>query len=147
MSNHELAIAFVQPQQWNTVYDLPQALKQGTLFPDLDKPFYVTEEENTQNCEMLFPGSDSDPEKKMLAQIYQVSFAADELRLYLDTHEQDSQAIDMLRTVLKQKKELLSQFAKDYYPLTFASMTECGCETDHCYCWQKRPIPWEGACC
>ncbi|MCI7812867.1 MAG: spore coat protein CotJB [Lachnospiraceae bacterium] len=147
MSNHELAIAFVPPQQWNTVYDLPQAFKHGTLFPDLDKPFYITENQNDASEPKLFPGSESDPCQKMLEQISQVSFAADELRLYLDTHEHDTQALDMLRTVLKQKKALLSQFATEYYPLTFASMSDCGCEIDNCYCWSKGPSPWEGACC
>ena len=38
----QLAIATVPIQPWETPYDPETALKQGTVFPGLDKPFYVT---------------------------------------------------------------------------------------------------------
>lgn len=34
-----LAMAYVPWQQWDNVYDLPKAFRQGTIFPVLDKPF------------------------------------------------------------------------------------------------------------
>lgn len=37
-----LAIATVPIQPWETPYDPQKALKQGTIFPSLDLPFYVT---------------------------------------------------------------------------------------------------------
>lgn len=37
-----LAIATVPVQPWETPYDAATSLKQGTIFPCLDKPFYVT---------------------------------------------------------------------------------------------------------
>ena len=37
-----LAIATVPMQPWEPPYDAATALKQGTIFPCLDKPFYVT---------------------------------------------------------------------------------------------------------
>ena len=37
-----LAIATVPMQPWETPYDAATALKQGPIFPCLDKPFYVT---------------------------------------------------------------------------------------------------------
>ena len=37
-----LAIATVPMQPWETPYHAATALKQGTIFPCLDKPFYVT---------------------------------------------------------------------------------------------------------
>ena len=37
-----LAIATIPMQPWETPYDAATALKQGTIFPCLDKPFYVT---------------------------------------------------------------------------------------------------------
>ena len=37
-----LAIATVPMQPWETPYDAATALKQGTIFPCLDKPCYVT---------------------------------------------------------------------------------------------------------
>lgn len=39
-----LAIASVPMQPWETPYNQETALKQGTIFPALDMPFYVTDE-------------------------------------------------------------------------------------------------------
>lgn len=38
-----LAIASVPTQPWETPYEKSHALKQGTIFPCLDLPFYLTE--------------------------------------------------------------------------------------------------------
>ena len=35
-----LAMAYVPFQQWGQIYEPERALDAGTLFPDLDKPFY-----------------------------------------------------------------------------------------------------------
>lgn len=37
-----LAIATVPMQPWETPYDSAKALRQGTIFPSLDLPFFVT---------------------------------------------------------------------------------------------------------
>lgn len=37
-----LAMATVPMQPWETVYEPAVGLRQGTIFPGLDKPFYVT---------------------------------------------------------------------------------------------------------
>ncbi len=38
----QLAIATVPMQPWETPYDSAKGLKQGTIFPCLDLPFFVT---------------------------------------------------------------------------------------------------------
>lgn len=38
--NPALAIAYVRWQELSNVYEPEKALIQGTLFPELDKPFY-----------------------------------------------------------------------------------------------------------
>ena len=35
-----LAMAYIPYQSWGEVYEPERALDAGTLFPDLDKPFY-----------------------------------------------------------------------------------------------------------
>ena len=37
-----LAMATIPIQLWETPYDNAKSLKQGTIFPSLDLPFYVT---------------------------------------------------------------------------------------------------------
>lgn len=39
-SDPALAIAYVRWQELSTVYEPEEALKRGTIFPELDKPFY-----------------------------------------------------------------------------------------------------------
>lgn len=38
----QLAIATIPMQLWETLYEPGKALKQGTVFPSLDLPFFVT---------------------------------------------------------------------------------------------------------
>ena len=44
MEQQHLAIASVPMQNWETLYDWDQALATGTIFPGLNKPFFVLEE-------------------------------------------------------------------------------------------------------
>ncbi|MFQ7550175.1 MAG: spore coat associated protein CotJA [Blautia marasmi] len=44
MEQQHLAIASVPIQSWETLYDWEQALATGTIFPGLNKPFFVLEE-------------------------------------------------------------------------------------------------------
>ncbi len=40
LKNLPLTMAYVPMQKWGEVYSENDALERGTLFPDLDKPFY-----------------------------------------------------------------------------------------------------------
>lgn len=35
-----LTMSYVPIQQWNRIYDLGTGFQRGTIFPELDKPFY-----------------------------------------------------------------------------------------------------------
>ena len=39
IDNFPVAMAYVPWQYWENVYEADKALQQGTLFPELDKPF------------------------------------------------------------------------------------------------------------
>ena len=151
MHVQHLAIASVPMQPWGQIYDSQTALSKGTIFQDLDMPFYAADENVTDGCACKTSGADNpeqkEREEKML-QIYQVCFAVDDLRLYLDTHPQDIQAKDLLKTNLSRRKQLMKEFAQKFFPLTMDCMEET-CQvktgTDR-YCWQEGPMPWEGAC-
>ena len=49
MEETPLAMASVPVQKWGRRYDDAKALEQGTIFPDLDKPFFAAET-------LYFPG-------------------------------------------------------------------------------------------
>lgn len=146
-----LAIASVPLQSWGPLYDSRTALRKGTVFQELDMPFYAADEDITDGCSCQTSGTD-DPEQRTreekMLQIYQVCFFVDDLRLYLDTHPQDAEARSLLKDHLDRRKQCMKEFAQDFFPLTMDCMTEvCAGKTGaHGYCWQEGPMPWEGAC-
>ena len=92
MEQQHLAIASVPMQNWETLYDWDQALATGTIFPGLNKPFFVLEE-NSFETEFK-PDENASPEQqereRLMKEISALSFALDDTVLYLDTHPMDS---------------------------------------------------------
>ncbi len=148
MDKEHLAIASVPCQKWGTTYDPETALIKGTVFPDLNKPFFkadsMDEKPEWAKCE---PGKGGEQEEReaLLKQIYEVSFIVNDLTLYLDTHEEDSEALAMFTESNEQRAQLMGEFAKKFYPLAQACMAKnCGGEMK--FGWTDGPMPWEGAC-
>lgn len=82
------------------------------------------------------------PDKNsLLKQISEASFMLDDLRLFLDTHPMDSQAMEQYEVYHEQRKQLLKQFADDFYPLT----TDCICTAHNGgrWTWGEGPAPWD----
>lgn len=78
----------------------------------------------------------------LLHELDKASFVVNDLALFLDTHPDCPEALGVLRKASKKRKELLSQCAEAYGPLTI----DCICaleKTDH-WSWQDGPAPWEG---
>lgn len=108
MANTEhLAIASVPMQCWDKVYEEAQALKEGTIFPELNKPFYVTVGDGYLPESNAGISGASITQDNLLLQIQQVRFVLDDLRLFLDTHPQEKQALELLKSMLKKRKILL----------------------------------------
>ncbi len=144
MQETHLAIASIPIQQWGALYDEKEALCTGTIFQDLNKPFFAAEVEKTS---LNAPAPKSEEQRKreeLLGKIMEVSFVLDDLTLYLDTHCEDSQAMDMYLKKTKERTELKQQFAAAFYPLTRDCIGYC--EKGGTFCWQEGPMPWEGAC-
>lgn len=147
--NDHLAIASVPLQSWGRVYDENEAFFHGTVFPELNKPFFAAE--GTGKAEKAAAaGGDPGMQKQenMLWQIQKVSFVVDDVRLYLDTHPKDAQGLALLKTMIKKRKELLKEYALQFYPLTLDCMADIYEKNpdSECYCWQEGPCPWEGVC-
>ena len=79
-----LAFPFVAMQQQDPPrYDQREALQQGTLFPGLDLPFH-------KELRSRFPAANS-----ALSELMALDFAIDELGLYLVTHADDKEVLDL----------------------------------------------------
>ena len=142
MKETHLAIASVPCQQWGPVYNDEKALRQGTVFQELDLPFYVTEGIPAGQCVQ------KENSTQLLCQIQQVSFVLDDLTLYLDMNSEDGQALAMYQEKLAVRDQLKKEFAQKFYPLTRDCVAYCqgqaGVHGDHAFCWQDGPMPWEG---
>lgn len=143
-----LAIASVPIQSWGKIYDENEAFDKGTIFQDLDQPFFATAGDKgpKKKGDGLF--KEKQQQEELLLQIQKVSFTVDDLRLYMDTHPTDGQGLALLKTMIRKRKDLLKSFALEFYPLTADCMADIYENTpdSECYCWQEGPCPWEGVC-
>ena len=78
--------------------------------------------------------------EELLYNILMHKFALTELDLYLDTHPNDTQMINLYNKYLADEKRLCREFEKSYGPLTLDS-ENLG---NNSWKWIKTPWPWEG---
>ena len=106
------------------VYDAPQGLVKGTLFPDLELPFMGLYNENNKPAGPL-------------SELQALSFAINELSLYLDTHREDQEALKLYRSYQEFYRQGCEKYEKEYGPLTHTSVQAGD------YQWLSDPWPWE----
>ena len=79
----------------------------------------------------------------LLKEIDEVSFAVNELTLYLDTHPDCRDAITCFNELAPKREQLMKQFAENFEPLTVDCIAKSGGLKDH-FVWLDGPAPWEG---
>ncbi|MBQ8730381.1 MAG: spore coat protein CotJB [Lachnospiraceae bacterium] len=141
-----LAMATIPKQDWCEPYDLLTALEEGTIFPCLNLPFFKAP---IKMCNQKTNSSVSNMSQKnreeMMSSLTAISFALNDLTLYLDTHPYCPNGLTLFYQLLEQRLSLLSQFAEKFYPLTQTSMATVDYDKN-LYGWSEGPMPWEGAC-
>ena len=101
-----LANAYVPFQQENSPrYEARKALVRGTLFPGLELPFL---------------GMVNQKEKPItpLSELQVLGFAIQELALYLDTHRDDQEALELYQAYQKMYHKGEMEYSKMCQPLT-----------------------------
>lgn len=113
--NAHVGIVHGMKQALADVYESESALRTGTLFPELHKPLNgrCPGCSNCSTCEQ------------------QAAFAAWDLRLYLNTHPDDKEALALFRRLREEAQE-------PSYATTFLE-DDCACGWD----WTEGPWPWE----
>ena len=96
----------------------------GTLFPGLDLPFMGMVNSKEKN-------------KTLLQQIQSLSFAMNELGLYLDTHCDDAEALELFNKYVELYKTGEKRYVERYGPIR---QMQAGGEE---YTWLCAPWPWE----
>lgn len=106
-------------------YEAKKALTRGTLFPGLDLPFLgMVNKEN-------LPAT-------TLAELQALDFAIVELALYLDTHREDMEALELYRKYQELYDRCRQVYEKSYGPLNRLSVRD-----NESYAWLDNPWPWE----
>ena len=98
-------------------YDNREALSQGTLFPGLDLPFRKVNE--------------------ALLELMALDFAIDELGLYLTTHPNDQQALELYWSYIRLGRAGRAKYEETNGPLLQTDITEGG------FRWLDDPWPWD----
>lgn len=82
----------------------------------------------------------SNAREQLLCKINEASFAVDDILLYLDTHPCDQTALSYFEERITERKKLMSEYAKNYGPLTIDDAAESCGDT---WKWMEQPFPWE----
>ena len=106
-------------------YEARKGIVRGTLFPGLDLPFMGMVNKNPL------------PETA-LTELQTLSFAIQELALYLDTHRDDREALELYRNYQKMYRACVEEYRRKRGPMTHI------CPSDSAsYDWLDDPWPWE----
>ena len=127
-----LASAYVPEQQSGSPrYRREDALARGTLFPGLDLPWKNIPNENAG------PLADTP-----LGELMALDFVVQELGLYLDTHHEDREALQLYTEYVRLLRQGTATFTDRYGPL---EQTQVDLQTG--YSWINDPWPWEPQAC
>ena len=105
-------------------YETRKGFIRGTLFPGLDLPFMGMVNKNEKPVTPL-------------TELQTMAFALQELALYLDTHHDDQDALDLYRMYQKMYHDGMMEYSRKYMPLSHNIPTEGK------YQWLNDPWPWE----
>lgn len=146
-----LAIASVGYQSYKETYEFSEALQIGTVFPELNKPFFAADKGEKTVSALNNSSAEKTECEKLLQKINEISFAVNDLSLYLDTHCEETEPRYLYHKCIKERKILLEEFAQKFYPLTQDCLAKASCEKPNAqgetvFSWSVGPLPWEGVC-
>lgn len=121
-----LANTFIPFQMENSPkYEARKALIRGTLFPGLELPFMGMINQKEKNITPL-------------TELQTLAFAVQELALYLDTHREDKEALELYQNYQKMYDRCQEEFRKKNGPLNHLRPSDA-----EDYEWLDDPWPWE----
>ncbi|MCI8480213.1 MAG: spore coat associated protein CotJA [Oscillibacter sp.] len=122
-----LAFPYVPIQDKDPVrYNRMEALQTGTLFPGLNLPFKAAIQSQTKLANTA------------LVELMALDFAIDELGLYLTTHANDQEVLQLYWSYIKLAQEGREKYEKMYGPLLQTDLTP-----EEGFAWLKDPWPWD----
>lgn len=121
-----LANAFIPFQMEDPPrYEARKGLVRGTLFPGLDLPFMGMVNQKEKNVTPM-------------TELQALHFAIQELALYLDTHRDDRDALELYRSYQQMYERCLEEYKRKHGPMNHMRASD-----SECYDWLDDPWPWE----
>ena len=108
-------------------YEARMGIIRGTMYPGLDLPFMGMVNKNELP---ITPKTE----------LQVLSFAIQELALYLDTHRDDTEAFELYQSYQEVYNKCMNEYAKNGKPLNHRTPTN-----SQKYQWLDDPWPWEYA--
>jgi spore coat protein JB len=108
-------------------YDARKGIIRGTLYPGLDLPFMGMVNNNELPVTMK-------------TELQVLAFAIQELALYLDTHRDDQEALELYQSYQEIYHKCMTEYTEKCRPLNHRTPTK-----GQCYQWLDDPWPWEYA--
>ena len=114
----------------NQLYDPYQGFIRGNMFPDIY---------NTYKVKRPFDIQPMNEQAKLLTYIDSLQFAAHDLNLYLDTHPNNRDMIQLFNQYRKETEKAIQEYEKQYGPLFVMS----DALNTAPWAWNQLPWPWE----
>ncbi len=76
----------------------------------------------------------------LMQAINEVSFAVNDIILYLDTHPEDEKALTFFADASARRNKLLNEYAEKYGPLIIDNAAK---NSENSWKWMEQPFPWE----
>ena len=108
-------------------YEPRKAMVRGTLYPGLDLPFMGMVNQNNLPVTPL-------------SEVQVLAFSVQELALYLDTHPEDTEALELYRQYQQLYQKVSQAYEREKRPLNHAAPGR-----GDTYAWLDDPWPWEYA--
>lgn len=75
----------------------------------------------------------------LFERIGRISFVCDELRLFLDTHPLNTEALSMMKEYIAERNSLMEEYRNKY-----GSLQGYEIGNEDTWTWNEPPMPWDG---
>lgn len=119
---------YIQNVNPNDLYEVYTGFIRGNMFKDLYNSYKISKPYEVKPI---------NKQAEMLTYIYAYSFATHDLNLYLDTHPNDTNMLNLFKTFTKELDKITKDYEREYGPI-YVNSTE---RTP--WSWNESPWPWE----
>lgn len=80
--------------------------------------------------------------RKLMQLITRLSFAMDDVKLFLDTHPNCKEALEYYKKTKEMRNDAVREYTKKFGPISAYNV-----DVEDYWTWNVGPMPWEGDYC